>query len=264
MLPQNVARVMSELSEDDVVLDIGGWIMPFNRANYVIDIMPYETRGEFGSTGGDKEYFTRETWLQRDICSREPFPFGDKEIDYVICSQTLEDVRDPIFVCSEMDRIAKRGYIEVPSRIAETALGIQSRRYAGYYHHRWLIEIDDNEIVFFPKLHLIYASWRYLVPSIIGENLKEREKIQYMFWEGDLRYRERICVESDDVSEYLEGFIKALDPYSPGKYEIDRIMAGIKKSSLGELYRGARKSVTRLRAIRFKRWHRKGDDGELK
>jgi hypothetical protein len=32
----------------------------------------------------------------------------------VICSHTLEDIRDPLWVCSEMIRIGKAGYIELP------------------------------------------------------------------------------------------------------------------------------------------------------
>ncbi len=63
----------------------------------------------------------------RDICDHEPYPFGDQEFDFVICSQTLEDVRDPIWVCSEINRIGKAGYIEVPSRLEEQSWGWMAR-----------------------------------------------------------------------------------------------------------------------------------------
>ena len=120
MYEPNVARILDSLKPSDVVLDIGGWACPFNRANYVIDAEPYDTRGYYGtvgmpaSQGGDREFFTAHTWHRRDICGKEPFPFEDKEIDFVICSHTLEDIRDPLWVCAEMIRVAKRGYIEVP------------------------------------------------------------------------------------------------------------------------------------------------------
>ena len=45
MLEKNVQVVLGSLQETDVVLDIGGWACPFNRANYVIDTVPYDTRG---------------------------------------------------------------------------------------------------------------------------------------------------------------------------------------------------------------------------
>ena len=141
MLNENVKRIMRIIKKKDLVLDIGGWAMPFNRANYIVDIQPYETRGFFGSQGGDKEHFTKKTWILHDISSKKKLPFKNKQVDFVICSQTLEDIRDPIWFCSELIRIAKKGYIEVPSMVVELTKGIANKKYVGYYHHRWLIEI---------------------------------------------------------------------------------------------------------------------------
>ncbi len=116
MFINNLNKILSQIKPGDTVLDIGGWAQPFRRANYVMDAMPYETRGFYSNIGlpdhlGDcEEHFTKSTWIQRDICSREPYPFGDKSVDYVICSHVLEDIRDPLWVCSEIIRIGKRGY----------------------------------------------------------------------------------------------------------------------------------------------------------
>src|ERR1700730_4972332 len=101
MLQKNSNTVMDRIKSTDVVLDIGGWAHPFNRANYVLDQEPYESRGYYNRTfdkrkpiltiGGTSEFFTKKTWIQRDICDPAPFPFKNREIDYVICSHTLED-----------------------------------------------------------------------------------------------------------------------------------------------------------------------------
>ena len=74
MLAQNSERVLERLRPGDLVLDIGGWAHPFNRANYVLDLEPYETRGYYNRTfartnpippiGGTVEHFT-----QRDLDS---------------------------------------------------------------------------------------------------------------------------------------------------------------------------------------------------
>ena len=61
----------------------------------------------------------------------------------MICSHTLEDVRDPIWVCSEIQRVAKAGYIEVPSRLEEQSYGFQGP-WVGWGHHHWLIEVHGT------------------------------------------------------------------------------------------------------------------------
>ena len=92
MYEPNVNRILALLKRADVVLDIGGWACPFNRANHILDVEPYDTRGfyrTFGgksSQGGDWEYFTKDTWIQRDLCERTPYPFRDKELDFVTLS----------------------------------------------------------------------------------------------------------------------------------------------------------------------------------
>ncbi len=50
MLADGLHRVL-ELSDDALVLDVGGWAAPLNRADWVIDLMPYETRGVLAPGG---------------------------------------------------------------------------------------------------------------------------------------------------------------------------------------------------------------------
>jgi len=83
MLVENIDKVLSIIKPTDNVLDIGGWAMPFNRANYVLDIGNHETRGIFGSQGSVEEHFSRDTWIIRDLCDKTPYPFPDKFFDYV-------------------------------------------------------------------------------------------------------------------------------------------------------------------------------------
>ena len=92
--PSDIERVMSLIGEKDKVLDVGGHWKPFNRANAVIDLMPYEHRGGGGSIGLGPEKFSHETWSEMDVCG-EKWPFDDKSFDFVYCGQLLEDIRDP-------------------------------------------------------------------------------------------------------------------------------------------------------------------------
>src|SRR6476469_7041715 len=163
MLDANARAILGELDDSSVVVDVGGWAQPFTRANYVVDLMPYETRGVFGRIGPAEERFTRDRWLRLDVCT-SPLPFPDQSVDYLVCSNTLEDIRDPIHLCREINRVAKRGYVEVPSRRVESILGLESPGYPGYYHHRWLVEIEGSELTFRFKTPLMCSSWKYVFP----------------------------------------------------------------------------------------------------
>lgn len=206
----NVQRILAGLSPDDVVLDIGGWARPFNRANFVLDAEPFATRGYYGAAspaqGGPHEVFSDATWLQRDICEHTPIPFADKSIDFVTCSHVLEDIRDPLWVCSEMIRVAKRGYIEVPSRLAESSRGVEPNQ-VGWSHHRWLVDIERNAITFLMKYHKIHSSWRYSLPARFGRSLPPEAQVQWLFWDGDFEYSERTIHGVDQIAAELERFV---------------------------------------------------------
>jgi len=221
MLTQNSERILNLLKPADLVLDIGGWAHPFNRANYVLDMEPFDTRGYFNRTfarnnpipaiGGAVEYFTQATWIQHDICDKTPYPFADKYFDFVTCSHTLEDVRDPLWVCAEMIRIGKAGYIEVPSRIWETCRGMEPG-IAGLSHHRWLIEIAERSLRFIPKLHRIH-NWRYSLPKSVLRSLSETDSVQWLFWKDSFEYSE-VLLHGEAQLQELDSFVQRNRPYS--------------------------------------------------
>ena len=92
-------------------LDVGGWNKPLNAATHVLDINSYDSRLTGQAADPEStERFTKETWSQLDICDREPWPFPDKYFDFSTCSHVLEDIRDPVWVVSELSRVSKAGY----------------------------------------------------------------------------------------------------------------------------------------------------------
>lgn len=229
----HVEEALKRIRPGDRVLDIGGWACPFNRADWVLDAQPWETRGYYktigmpASQGGEREFFTKETWVVRDICSREPFPFPDKFFDFVICSHTLEDIRDPIGVCSEIQRVGKRGYIEVPSRLVETCRGHEDRQIAGLSHHRWLIEIAGNRIRFMPKFHCIHSRWRYSFPPSFMKRLTPLEKIAFLWWEGSFDFEEVVIVKGSEVLENLDTFVRSRGAHPDWRYALDPAVLAI-------------------------------------
>ena len=223
MLASNVDRLIAELPSEALVLDVGGWASPFNRAQWVLDAEPFETRGyyrEFGGLpfqGGEREWFTKDTWVQRDICAREPWPFADKQFDFVICSHTLEDIRDPLWVCSELIRVGKAGYVEVPSRMFESTRGVERPNTAGLSHHRWLIDISGDEIRFLQKYHIIHAHWRYSLPRTHLQSRPAEAAVQWLWWTGGFRYSEQTIHGLANQERELERFAEETCRRSPWK-----------------------------------------------
>ena len=199
-------RILERTGPDDVVVDIGAWGRPLTRADWVIDLMPYETRGLYGHDGDLPERFSADTWIQRDICDREQLPFDDDQVDFVICSHTLEDLRDPLWVCSEMQRIGKAGYIEVPSRLEEQSYGFQGP-WVGWGHHHWLIEVHGDRIEFVFKHHVLHGRESDHFPEGFQEQLSEEERVESLWWEGSFEAEERVFMSGEELDPYLSEFV---------------------------------------------------------
>jgi hypothetical protein len=187
----NARRLVESIPGEATVVDVGGGAAPFPRADYVIDAMPYANLGG-GSDGniheklGISPRYSVERWIQTDLCDRRPWPITDKAFDFAICSHLLEDIRDPIWVCSELRRIAKAGYIEVPSRVVEQSKGVENPRHAGYYHHRWLITRSQNGLEFRHKPHVLHSVRDAVVTHLSpGRRINPQHAIVTLEWAGD-------------------------------------------------------------------------------
>lgn len=227
------------------MLDVGGWARADPRADWVIDIGSYETRNYYahrlgGASPVVRERFTRETWVQMDICTT-PWPFKDAMFDYVICSQTLEDVRDPIGICVEMMRIAKAGYIETPAAAIELTRGVQSPDWCGWQHHRWLVERSDDGLVFIAKPHHIHSPFWPAIRSpgflIAGAS----ESLQFE-WRRPFPVREEILIDAAEIDRELRRIITSSTRPDP----IGAAMRQCRKGAT-TLYRAARRRMSALR-----------------
>jgi SAM-dependent methyltransferase len=155
----------------------------------------------------DDERFTADRWVERDICDREPWPFADRQFDFVVCAQTLEDVRDPVWVCREMARVGRAGYVEVPSRLAEQAWWMQGP-WAGWGHHHWLIDRAGDGLEFVFKPHVLHANRRAQLAARLVKRLPPEERNLCVWWEGDLPARERVFLDGAEMDDHLERLVR--------------------------------------------------------
>ena len=197
-------RLLADLPDSALVLDVGGWAAPHPRADWVIDIGPYETRDWYETIGGPRrrhaERFTAESWVVHDICAPGPWPFERDTFDFAICSQTLEDVRDPVKVCSELSRVARAGYVETPAAVVELTRGIESQLWCGWRHHRWLVEREGDGLVFVAKPHHVHNP---LWPAIRSPRLLAVPRELQLAWTGELPAREEFLVDAAALDRRL-------------------------------------------------------------
>lgn len=60
---------------------------------------------------------------------------------------------NPKYVCEQIEKISKAGYIAVPSKYRE--LSRFEGGYRGYIHHRWIFHMKNNIFIGFPKINYI-------------------------------------------------------------------------------------------------------------
>jgi hypothetical protein len=208
ILRSNLPRLRQLAGAAERVLDVGGWYQPFNLATHVIDLMPYATRRTHEALDPeDAGRFTADTWLAADVC-RAPWPYPDSFFDFAVCSHLLEDVRDPIAVCGELNRVARAGYVETPSRLREIfskqrLFGLRALSGGlpeiGHYHHRWFVEADGAHLRFTAKTAALAEDRRhYLTRCDLGRKLTEAESGLGLFWEGGFTYEEVFADPRED------------------------------------------------------------------
>lgn len=201
-MPGSLQQLLDGLPDTALVLDVGGWAAPHSRADWVIDLGAWETRHHYERVRGEvaqrSERLTRETWAQRDICAPGPWPFEDEMFDVVICTQTLEDVRDPIKVCVELQRVGRAGYVETPRAEIELTRGIESPLWCGWLHHRWLVEEENGGLVFQAKPHHIHNVFWPAIRSPRFLQARAPWNLEFV-WKGSFPVRELIEHDAQKV-----------------------------------------------------------------
>ena len=221
MLPSATARILDTLPEDALVLDVGGWAAPFRRATHVLDVEPYATRGVLGAYGPLPERFGEDTWVIHDMCAREPWPFADDFFDFSLCITTLEDVRDPIWVCAELSRVSKAGYVEVPTIEAELMQYAPGQGpWLGHLHHRWFCEREGDGLKFWHKDHSVHFDWRLRVPPRWHAQLPEADQLLGLFWQGELPACEEF-LSYDTHAQLMDGLAARVRArFTPSRREL--------------------------------------------
>lgn len=193
------------------VLDIGPGTAPFHRADMFVD-------------------WTKPSDVpENKFCAvdihREQLPFEDKTFDFVYCRHVLEDLYDPFRICSEMWRVARAGYIETPSPLAEVCRGIDGGAppWRGYHHHRYLIWSYCGVLHFltkYPIIEFVGFDNEAAIPGRLRDNARywnthflwqDKFEVRYFQHEVDYRITENYAAM---VTKAIDEHLEATDEFS--------------------------------------------------
>jgi len=188
------------------VLHVGGGKQPFRRANFIIDTCSWYDRNQKNSwVQSIPEYFTKQTWITQPL-ENTPWPFEDEEFDYVLIDDALVSTRDPIAVCREMERVGKRGYIEVPSVFVNHLRGAEDSNLTGYVSHRWIATTISDDIKFsikHPSIHTKKDFWVANPYKSISPWFAPKYSVEGLFWNDSIE-----CSEDLETAEFPDWFFE--------------------------------------------------------
>ena len=126
--------------------------------------------------------------------NQDRLPFADKDFDFAYCRHTVEDLYNPVTLLREMSRVARAGYVETPSPVAECTRGVDGVRggqqWRGYIHHRYLTWVAGDTLHVIAKAplieHLEFGDEHEMVELL---NLGPLYWNTYFFWAGELKFR---------------------------------------------------------------------------
>jgi uncharacterized protein YbaR (Trm112 family) len=131
------------IGPNDLVLDVGSGHNPNPRSDVLCDRYIDDDTERGGSIRVDRPLI---------VADGHNLPFKDKAFDYVIASHIIEHMDDPARFCSELQRVAKRGFIASPTELAEHMFY--------WSFHKWYVNKVGNKLILHPKVN---------VPNVFGE-----------------------------------------------------------------------------------------------
>ena len=170
------------------ILDIGCGFNPNQYATTICDVLDL------------KEQYSDKKFVKLD---GEKLPFNDKEFDFVIASHVLEHVIDPNNFLKEISRVAKQGYIEVPTKL-EDNLVFENKK-----AHLWHLTFDDvNQVINISK-KIQYFEPILAVSSIKKLNNYFRDSLVLeLYWENTIEFKFNESIQQLEKLSVLSLFKK--------------------------------------------------------
>ena len=212
---------IKNIKKTDRVLDVGPGAFPHPRADVLLDKKFSDNFEEKAQRGYADPPKTEKRIVYYD---GGKFPFMDNEFDYVICSHVLEHIekQDLDLFLLELQRVAKRGYIEFPTILYELI------NYPDV--HVWFMNYRENTIYFLDKAkfssNFVHKSFREMFYAKDKYMYKAFTKYKEVFfsgfeWENHIDYRvvnnyDELLNENDylKIKNYFSNYQEKSEEYT--------------------------------------------------
>ena len=173
------------------ILDIGCGYRAHNKASTIADIKDFSN------------YYKDKKFVQ---IKEKKLPFKDNEFDFVIASHVIEHIIDFEFFIREIERISSKGYIELPTRLADNLV------FENKTDHVWWFLFDDlkNQLVATKKKQIVDPFITVSMSKTLEEIYRDSFVIE-LYWEKKIEYQ----INQKDLYEKFEkiSFFKIVKKY---------------------------------------------------
>ncbi len=178
------------------ILDIGCGYRAHKKASVIADIQDFSNH-----------YKGRKFIQIKD----ENLPFKDKEFDFVIASHVIEHVKNFEFFIKELERISSKGYIELPSRLADNLV------FENKNDHIWWFYFDDvkNKLIASERNQLIEPFITVSMAKILEDSFRESLVIE-LIWENKIDYEINDKIRQENFKKI--SFLKIVKKYFSKKF----------------------------------------------
>jgi len=176
----SLRRLYCPVPSKALVLEVGSGGNPFPRANVLLDAYEESRERHWAPLVAD-----RPTVLGYG----ERLPFRDKAFDFVIACHVLEHSPNPSAFLSELQRVARAGYIESPDAFME--------RINPYRDHRLEVTVREGSLLIRKKASWIVDGdtvelYEHRAKSILTRDTIPRNPFSFhvrYFWSDRIQYR---------------------------------------------------------------------------
>ena len=150
------------------VLDIGCGYTAHKYANVICDIQ------DLSNFYSDKQFVQLHD---------KKLPFKDNEFDFVFASHVLEHIKNVKIFISELERVAKKGYLELPTKL-EDNFCFENRT-----DHEWQVDYDDinSKILLSERFEFFHPIFSVNTAQKFRDTFRSSMVFE-LYWENNIDY----------------------------------------------------------------------------